>query len=104
MAKWNQTLDLTPEWGLAEDGKITLQEMAMVAAQRLVHLKDVEGTSDIDSVREELINEFNEFVDMDEEDYSAFNDIMVRLYDWGDRKLSGDFFDAVKNCWIKTIF
>lgn len=99
MAKWFRELNLTPEWGRAQSGDITSEEMAGVISKRLSAMRQYEDAF-IDEERLELADNFRDL--SEGEDVDDFNDIMDRLYDWGDAQISGEFFNAVKTCWVKT--
>ena len=103
MTNWQRQLDLKPEWQQALGGKITTQQLAKVVIERLKALKPF-GDYEIDSIKEDLIEQFEMLAEDQDADINEFDYIMQDLYNWGDTKISGDFSNAKKVCWIKTNF
>ena len=95
MAKWERTLDLLPEWNELKSGNITPEEMGVIIAERLDALTSYDDVW-IDEERLEIMDQFKSV------DETTFNYCMEYLYNWADEKISGDFFDAVKTCWVRT--
>lgn len=103
MPKWARTLNLHPEWAQCGNGEIEVSALARVIADRLSALRPFgDDDSDLDMEREDIADEFIDFANEGSDDTDRFDYLMNYLYDWGDTKISGQFFDAVKVCWIKT--
>jgi hypothetical protein len=100
MSQWQRHLDIKYIWKLAEDEEITPQELAKQVAERLEKLP-VFNIVDVDEELEEIILELKDFSDCDDVTFDDFDDIMSRLYDWGDISLD-DKFGGKKVCWIGT--
>lgn len=105
MADWQRKLKLNPEWDQCKEGEITPQELAASIAAKLEKLEKFNNEY-VDGQLDDLICEF-QYLSKDtlenlEEIREEFDEIMNQLYDWGDIKLSGGFFDAKKVCWIDT--
>lgn len=82
MAKWNHHLRIKTEWQQAEEDKITIQQLAAIAAKKL---------SQIDFKNEDVNFDRDDFVDELEglsEDLTAsrndFDNVWSRLYDFAD--------------------
>lgn len=99
MTQWNQTLNLMPEWSLAKNGTITVQQMAGVVAQRR---RKLDFTDDHNYERDDIAEVFEDISADEEATTLDFDLALNELYDFGDTRVSGAFFDAVKLCWIKT--
>jgi hypothetical protein len=101
MTDWKRTLYLQPEWDQASNDEIPIQKLAGVIAERLKALADFGGEHDyVDDEKRDLIDEFEDMSRDDTLTVADFDGVMQSLYDWGDRQLSGQFFDAEKVCWI----
>jgi hypothetical protein len=103
MARWMRTLDLSDMWERAGEGEIPTHELAGVAAARLRAMKPFSDVW-VDEERLEIADEFQDLSEDAETGFEEFNSVMTRLYDWADQKISGEFFDAKKACWVKTFF
>lgn len=106
MANWQRTLRLQPEWGQAQDGEITLQQLAKVVAFRLRSLRpfgdDVGRTIlSFDDEREEIADNFEDIAGDDTATTDDFDDVMCALYDWADQHMD-DKWNGKKVCWIDT--
>lgn len=101
MTKWKSELDLTPEWGKASNGEITARELAAVIASRLSRIRNI-GDDWLDEEKEAIAEQFLDLSEDVDAGTDHFDDLMSDLYDWADTKISGDFFNAVKACWVKT--
>lgn len=102
MAVWMRELNLLPEWSAAQDDEISPQEMAGVIAKRLRALHPF-GDDMLNEQRDEIADEFEAFSEEESASVTWFDDIMGSLYDWADTKISGEFFDAKKACWVRTL-
>jgi hypothetical protein len=106
MANWQRTVRLNPEWQLAKDGGITIQQLAssMVAKLKLIKpfAPDPLCADPIDCELEEIIERLQFLADDSAADREEFDDIMSDLYDWGDISLGGAW-PGKKVCWIDTI-
>lgn len=102
MAHWKHTLDISDVWASAQAGNTNPQGFARAVWEKLrrLHVDD----EDLDHEREELEDEFSELAFDTGTTFDDTDDAMSRLYDWADTKLSGEFFGAVKLCWVKTNF
>lgn len=82
MANWKYNLNIKAEWVQAELNKITIQQLASVAAKRLslIDFKD----EDVNFDRDDLVDEFEGL----SEDLTAtrddFDNVWDRLYDFAD--------------------
>jgi hypothetical protein len=98
MADWQNTVNLLPEWRMVRDGELAIQQLAKVAAARLAKVSVPEFLVD---ERDDLIDEFKSIAEDESADTSDFDDVMDRLYDFGDTRL-GDKWPGQKVAWIKT--
>ena len=97
MAQWQRKLDLTDVW---ESEDIPL--IARTAAKRLKLMLPLPDEN-LDYEREEFIDEFEALSEDPDADTSDFDDVLRRLYDWGDISLDGKF-NGKKVCWVATSF
>lgn len=100
MTEWKHTLNLLPEWTLAADERLTIQQMAGIIAERLRRLDF--SNEDYNHERDDIAEAFEGISADDETTDYDFGTVMNALYDFGDTQVSGAFFDAVKLCWVKT--
>lgn len=103
MAQWQSTLDLKDVWGQYDTADISIQELSKVISERLLKLKPI-STQFVLQGRDDLVEDFDDLSHDEGADVDDFDDIMARLYDWGDIRLSGDILSGKKVCWIKTYF
>ncbi len=103
MANWQRHLDLKLAWQQALNKDITIQQLAKITAKQLKALKPFNDPN-IEEEKDDLVEQFEMLADNLDADTDEFDYIMQDLYNWGDIKISGDFFDAKKVCWIKTNF
>lgn len=82
-----------------EDAKIP--ELAGTVAERLAALAPFPGEDDINEERDEIVGEFELLSEDPDATVEEFDEIMWRLYDWGDTKLDGHW-NGKKCCWIET--
>lgn len=101
MAQWQRTIRLQPTWDKAKSHEISIQELAAVISKKLKALRPFNDDY-IDSERDNLVDEFEGLAEDESADREDFDDIMCRLYDWGDMKLDNDW-NGKKVCWIDTI-
>lgn len=101
MANWQRKVKLNPEWGRAKDGEVTINELAGVIAARLKALVPF-GDDDLDNERDEIVEELESLAADQSAAISDIDDIMDRLFDWGDSSLD-DNWNGKKACWIDTI-
>ena len=99
MANWQRTLKLQPETDQASAGEISVQELAAVVAKRLRALRPF-GDEYIDNERDEIADEFEWIARSSDAESDDYDEVLDRLYDWGDIHISGDFFNAKKVCWV----
>ena len=103
MANWQRKIILNPEWDQAKDGEISYQELAAVITKRLRALKPFKA--ELDDLNEELTEIADEFEWLGasaDTNVAAIDDLMHRLYDWGDQRLDGDW-NGKKVCWVDTL-
>lgn len=101
MADWRRTLRLQPEWGLAKEYEISIQELAGVIAKRLRSLADF--GSGLDQERDEIADELEDLSEDKLAYTSELDSIMCRLYEWGDQPIGRATFSGPKVCWIDTM-
>lgn len=101
MANWQRKLRLQPEWGQRQDNEITAHQLAAAIARKLRALRPFHDES-IDDERDEIADEFDAFSRDAEADVDDFDDVMTRLYDWGDIRLD-DNWNGKKVCWVDSI-
>ena len=94
MARWQHRLEIAEKWRQAENGELNPQSMASVRAIKLRKLKGANGDQTLDEVAEE----FEALAEDQHADFDDFDDVMSRLYDWGDATLH----PGLKRCWIAT--
>ena len=99
MPNWQRTIYLQPHWDLADEGKISIGELAGIIAGHLRSMRPF-GDDRIDSMRDELIEEFEWLAQSEDVTRDDFDNWMSEIYDWADIHISGGFFDAKKVCWI----
>jgi hypothetical protein len=102
MANWQRTIKLQPEWGKADRREITAQDLARSIASKLRIVADLR-LPELNDERDFIADEFAEFAADNTGDFDDLDELMERLYDWGDTHIGGKFFDAKKVCWIDTI-
>lgn len=102
MTDWQRTLDIKDAWTKASEDEISSQELAKVITSKLRSMKPLNDMG-IDDQREEIADWFEDFSDDEEASTDDFDCLMTELYDWADIKISGDFFNAKKVCWVKTL-
>lgn len=102
MAIWKQTLNLMDVFTSVQDEEISPREGLEKILSRFVALKPYEDEY-VEGERQHLIEEIEMIID-DDNDFEDVDYVLNELYDFGDIKISGEFFDAVKACWIKTRF
>jgi len=100
MAKWINTLDVSDVWDKADEGEITVAELARVVHDRLTAIPAY-SNADVEYERQTLIEEFESLADDEDSDFDAFNYSWDRLYDWGDTSLD-TVFNGRKVCWLKV--
>ena len=100
MAIWRRKIDIKDAWGQATAGKINEAELGHIIAGKLKELPEYYQAKD-DELKDIVLC----FEDLPEDaTVGELDDIMDRLYDWGDTTLdsSGPFSTWVKQCWIAT--
>jgi hypothetical protein len=102
MSDWQREIRLQPHWGQCKDGKISIQQLARVVAAKLKAIRPF-NDDELDAERDELVEEFEAFAADGDAYRDDFDDIMDRLYDWGDTRLDTKFIGGKKVCWIDTI-
>ena len=110
MPTWKHTLDLSAHWEKANEDFAAVQALASAASAGLLAIPDLPeddplGNNYLNEEKQEIADDFRDLSTTEDVILiDEFDAVMTRLYDWGDTKLSGQFFDAVKLCWIKTVF
>jgi len=102
MSNWQRRLKLQPEWDLAQNGRIAIQEMAQIVADRLKALEPFVGERLVELERMGLIEAFDDLTTDEDAIADHFDSLMDELYEWGDTSLDGRF-GGKKVCWIDTI-
>ena len=100
MTIWRRKIDIKEEWQQAQSGKISSAELGYIIAAKLRELPEYLQAKD-----DELEDIVFCFKDLPEDATTdEFDDILERLYDWGDTTLdsSGPFSQWIKQCWIGT--
>lgn len=100
MSNWQRTLDIKNSWELVKEYEMSQAELAKEIAEKLKLLKPFKN-QDIDWEKEEIIEEFENLADDEDENQEWFNYAMNKLYDWADTSLDGKF-GGKKVCWVKT--
>lgn len=103
MTKWQRTVRLQPEWGMAARREITAQELAKSIASKVRRVADFPACAHLNEERDFIADEFEDFSAEPSRDFEDLDAIMDRLYGWGDSQIGGEFFNAKKVCWIDTI-
>jgi hypothetical protein len=98
MARWKHTLRIKEEWNACKEGAISVTELTQVIIKKL---KDLSIENDYEL--EDILDEFQIFVDDDSQDKDEFDDIWERLYDWADQQIDLGFERFAKLCWIEII-
>lgn len=103
MTDWKNRIDLADLHDKYEAGTITPPELGKQVASRLRKLlKTARLSDDLKQEAEEIADEF----EMGVEDVDDYDNVLERLYDWGDTELphpSWIPFPAIpKVCWIDT--
>ena len=83
MANWQRKIDIKDSWKKAENKEITFQDLAKIIYKKLSKIEKF-GIEEIDDELEELIWEFKSVITDQYLDEEYFDDLMKRLYDWGD--------------------
>ena len=96
MAQWVRRLNIKDAWKQAQEDEITSIDLAKVIVEKLkrFNLED-------DWELQDIITEFESFIEDNEDDDSWFNSIFNSLYDWADTPLDNEW-NGKKNCWIET--
>lgn len=102
MTTWKQTLNLADIFASVRDEEISPREGIEKILQRFSMLKPYEDEY-VEGERQRIIEEIEMVID-DENDFEDVDYVLNELYDFGDIKISGNFFDVVKACWVKTEF
>jgi len=100
MAQWQRKLKLKDVWNDVDDGKMTVQELAGIVANRLEKLKDF-GDEDVDFEKQDIVDEFKGLSEDPGADLNDFNNVMCSLYDWADIPLDNEW-PGKKVCWVET--
>lgn len=91
MASWKRILDLTPEFGKAEEGEIEIHDLARITAERLRQMKPFFDFMDVGRV--EIAEQFDDLSQDKGADVDDFDTLMEELYNWA---------DVDRSCWVKT--
>lgn len=100
MADWQRTLDLRDIWGKVNAGKWTIQELAGEMAKRIHALLPL-YVSEVDTEGGQIVEAFDKIGKDPVATTEGFDEVMERLYDWGDTKLD-DNWPPKKVCWVRT--
>lgn len=101
MANWQSELDLSDLWKSFNEGEIVVNMLSHKVSNRLKDLKVVED-KDIIMERDDIADEFEMLGMEDNPSIDDFDNVLERLYDWGDISLDGKC-GGKKVCWIKTL-
>jgi hypothetical protein len=101
MSAWQRKLDLKDVWKKAKNDEITSIKLAKEIIKRLEKLPKFNNW--IDAEKESIINKFEEYIEIGDDNDDEFNFIFNDLYDWGDIKLD-DKFGGKRVCWVETTF
>jgi hypothetical protein len=93
MANWKYKIDVKDEWKRAKAGELKPCELAEIMANRLAPIVLEIADAEV----EDIMGDFEVMRDDKEATFDDFDEILERLYDWGDQ---GDFHN--KTCWIGT--
>ena len=93
MANWKYKIDVKDEWKRAKAGELKPCELAGIMANRLAPIVLEIADAEV----EDIMGDFEVMRDDKEATFDDFDEILERLYDWGDQ---GDFHN--KTCWIGT--
>lgn len=107
MTDWQRKIDIHELWKQREDDEnsVTLQQLAGEIARQLKGLTPFRAPNEyLNDKRNELAEEFEDMAESTDVDVEDFDYLLSALYDWGDIKISGGFFDAKTVCWIRTAF
>ena len=98
MADWKNTVDFSVQKKSFLDGKLSLQDLAAAAAKAVrsaIHsLND-----DLKFERDRIADEFDSIATDSVATAEDFDDVLERLYDWGDTRLSPEW-NGKKVAWI----
>lgn len=101
MANWQRKLDLKDVWGKIKSSELSLCELSRIVANRLGELRNFNNYPFIDEEKDEIVEEFCDLALNSETTKADFDEVMEKLYDWGDLKL-GNTWPPEKVCWIGT--
>lgn len=106
MANWQRTIDISDAWKDADpDDFSTIKDLVDDIIERLSALEDLPEDEElgalVNDIKQDLIEDFTTLNASADSDVSDFDDIMERLYDWGDMALDSQL-NGRKVCWIKT--
>ncbi|KVR21744.1 hypothetical protein WK13_34975 [Burkholderia ubonensis] len=109
MAEWQRTLNLTPNFEECEkDDPEQVRALAKHVAAKLRALTPFgtpEAPNFLDAHRDSIAEEFEALAEDEGADADDFDNVLGRLYDWGDAPVGPagqSFFNQKKACWIKT--
>lgn len=100
MAIWKRTLNIADIFSAVAENELPHKEGIEQILERLRKVEPYEDEN-IEQHRKSLEDEIECMIDDDNDEYD-FDYVLEMLYIFGDIKLSGDFFDAVKAMWVKT--
>lgn len=95
MTDWQRTIDLKTIW--------KSKDLPLIAKSIAGQLRGMSPLSDpeADDARLELASDFESLL-TSSCSYDDFNEVMERLYDWGDTPLDTVFLGGKKVCWVST--
>lgn len=96
MADWQRKLDLKDVWDTND-----VHLIAKTASDRLKELAPLNDDA-LDEEREVIAYDFETVAADQDACVDDFDEVMARLYDWGDTHLDGTILGGKKVCWIAT--
>lgn len=83
--KWKNEVDFVDLWTKYGGNAISLEEMAFEVEKRLLAIIDSYESKSMRDELSEIAHDFGTFALSDDQDEGGFDDILQRLYDFGDR-------------------
>ncbi len=103
MSQWMRVLDLKDDWEAIKDAELTrlvLRKLAQTIIDKLNKLKPF-NIPHVDCEKQEILQDFCDFIKEDNQSIYDFDLILGRLYDYGDVRLDGKW-NGAKVMWVKT--
>lgn len=102
MANWQRKIMLNPEWTQAQEGEISVAELAQSVVLKFKGMRPLQNNDDLNEELADILDEMDAIASDQQSTMSDFDDVMHRLYDWADTPLD-DRWNGKKVCWIDTI-